>query len=596
MTINTINIIIINQDVNYERGRNMRFVLRYLKPFYVRMLLGLFIKVAGSVVELALPFILSHILKNVVVTKNLKNILLWGAVMVLCSLTALFCNIVANRMAARVARNFSQNVRQDLFDRTMRLSAAQTDRFTIPSLESRITTDTYNLHHFVGMMQRMGVRAPILLVGGIIITLIMDSYLALAMIVILPILFCTVMFISKKGVPLYGKVQRSVDGMIRVVREDTQGIRVIKALSKSQYEHKRYDKVNKLLVKNEKRAGMVMGLANPVMTLCMNAGIVAVVAISASRVAGGQSDPETVIAFMQYFTLISMAMMTVTRIFMMYTKSSASARRIAEVINTPADLTVKSVDEYPDIKSEAHITFKNVGFSYFSDHKFIDDISFEIKKGGSLGIIGATGSGKSTVISLLMRAYDVDKGAIYINGKDLRTYPEKQLHKMFGVAMQSDFIYSDTIEENISFGRDLTHKQVVLAANIAQADQFITDFAEGYNYVLSQKGTNVSGGQRQRILIARAIAANPDILILDDSSSALDYKTDAALRKALKQGLNGSTVVTVAQRVSSVKDCDLILVIENGKIIGKGSHEELLNTCPEYSEIEQSQMGGAIIE
>ncbi len=280
----------------------MKFILKYLKPFYAAMALGLSIKVLGTVVELALPYILTHILKNVVAAQNLRLILVWGAIMIVCALGACICNITANRMAARVARNFSENIRRDLFNRTMRLSAAQTDKFTIPSLESRITTDTYNIHNFVSMMQRMGVRAPILLTGGIAITLIMDSYLALTMLALLPLLFITVMFISKKGVPLYTKVQKSVDGMIRVVREDAQGIRVIKALSKSEYEHRRYDAVNRALVKDEKRAGITMGLANPVMTFFMNAGIVAVVAMSASRVANHQSDPETVIAFMQYFT------------------------------------------------------------------------------------------------------------------------------------------------------------------------------------------------------------------------------------------------------------------------------------------------------
>ena len=226
----------------------MKFTLKYLKPFYAAMALGLSIKILGTVVELALPYILTHILKNVVAAQNLRLILIWGGVMIACALGACVCNITANRMAARVARNFSENIRRDLFDRTMRLSAAQTDKFTIPSLESRITTDTYNIHNFVSMMQRMGVRAPILLIGGIAITLIMDSYLALTMIALLPLLFVTVMFISKKGVPLYTKVQKSVDRMIRVVREDAQGIRVIKALSKSEYEHRRYDKVNRALV------------------------------------------------------------------------------------------------------------------------------------------------------------------------------------------------------------------------------------------------------------------------------------------------------------------------------------------------------------
>ena len=445
-------------------------------------------------------------------------------------------------------------------------------------------------------MQRLGVRAPILLVGGIAITLIMDSFLALSIIAVLPFIFVTVYFISKKGVPLYQKVQKSVDGMIRVVREDTQGIRVIKALSKTEYEHRRYDGVNKNLVHDEKKAGITMGAVNPIMTLLMNSGIVAVVALAANRVANHQSDPETVIAFMQYFTLISMAMMSVTRMFVMFSKSSASANRIAEVLDTKDDLTVKSENQYPAKKTDAFITFENVSFSYKGKRNNLENISLSVPRGGSLGIIGATGSGKSTLVKLLIRFYDVTSGAIRIDGRDIRTIPREEFFKKFGIAMQHDFLYADTVEENIKFGRELSHEDVVRAAKIAQADDFIQAFPEGYEHMLSQKGTNVSGGQKQRILISRAVAARPELLILDDSSSALDYKTDANLRRALAENLTDTTVITVAQRVSSVKNCDVILVLDEGRIIGLGTHDELMVTCPEYKEISDSQMGGAIVE
>ncbi len=574
----------------------MKTIITYLRPFYKRMSLGLMIKIAGTLVELALPYILSHILENVVVRQEIKLIILWGGAMVACAGLACLCNIVANRMAAKVSRNFSEHVRHDLFDKTIRLSPAQTDAFTIPSLESRITTDTYNLHSFIGMMQRMGVRAPILLVGGIAVTLIMDSFLALSILAVLPFIFVTVFFISKKGVPLYTKVQKSVDSMIRVVREDTQGIRVIKALSKTEYEHRRYDGVNKTLVRDEKKAGITMGAVNPIMTLLMNSAIVAVVALAANRVANHESSATTVIAFMQYFTLISMAMMSVTRMFVMYSKSSASAKRIEEVLKTEEDLTVKSEAEYPSIKTDAHITFENVFFSYKGKRNNLENINLSVPRGGSLGIIGATGSGKSTLVKLLIRFYDVTGGAIRINGRDIRTIHREKFFEMFGIAMQHDFLYADTVEENIKFGRKLSHEDIVRAAKIAQADDFINAFPEGYEHMLSQKGTNVSGGQKQRILIARAVAANPDILILDDSSSALDYKTDAALRRALAENMTKTTVVTVAQRVSSVKNCDVILVLDEGRIIGLGTHEELMEKCPEYKEISDSQMGGAIVE
>ena len=574
----------------------MRGILKYLKPFYKMMLGGFLIKTVGTLIELALPYILSHILKNVVVTADLKNIIIWGVAMIVCALLSAYLNIIANRKASLVARNFSENIRHDLFNKIMRLSSAQIDRFTIPSLESRITSDTYNIHHFAGIAQRMGVRAPILLIGGIVITLLMDSYLALAMIAVLPFIFVVVYFVSKKGIPLYTKVQSAVDRMTRVVREDVQGIRVIKVLSKGEHEHKRYENVNKALSQDERKAGITMGMMNPIMTFLMNFGIVAVIALSANRIANHQSDPETVIAFMQYFTLISMAMMTVTRIFVMYSKSAASAGRIMEVIEAKEDLAVLSKEEYPNINSDEHIVFDNVCFSYNKKQNDVDSISFKIKKGGSLGIIGATGSGKSTIIKLLMRFYDVSSGGIYIGGENIKTIADNVLHNMFGVALQNDFLYSDTIKENILFGRNATDDEIKRAAKVAQADEFINAFPDGYEHILAQKGTNISGGQKQRLLIARAVLNNPEILILDDSSSALDYKTDANLRKCLKESLKDTTVITVAQRVSSVKDCDTIIVIEEGKIIGLGTHEQLLENCLEYKEISDSQMGGAIID
>jgi ATP-binding cassette subfamily B protein len=288
-----------------------------------------------------------------------------------------------------------------------------------------------------------------------------------------------------------------------------------------------------------------------------------------------------------------MAMMALSRIFVMFTKCSASANRVAEVIECESGFdVVRDIDDL----SGNHIEFKNVSFSYFGKKNNIEDVSFTLKRGESLGIIGATGSGKSTLTRLLMRFYEASEGDIRINGKSIKSYTRAELSAKFGVAMQNDFLFADTVRENIDFARGLTDEDISRAARIAQAEDFILAKEGGYDFMLSSKGTNLSGGQRQRLLIARAIAAKPEILILDDSSSALDYKTDAALRAALRESLDDSTVITVAQRVSSVKDCDLILVLDEGRIIGKGTHEELLHSCPEYKEISDSQMGGAFVE
>ena len=572
----------------------MRWVFKLLKPLRQRISLGITIKIIGTLAELMIPFILSHILENVIQSNDVTKIIFYGVIMAVCAVIACLGNVIANRMAAKTTMFFATRMRKELFSKTLYLSARSTDKFTIPSLEARITSDTYNVQNFIGMMQRLGIRAPILLLGGTIITTIMDWKLALVMLATLPLIFAVVYGVSRLGVPLYTKVQHSVDGMVRVVREDAQGIRVIKALSKVDYENARYDRANSALKKSETKAGVIMGVVNPVMTLLMNLGIVAVVAVSAHFVSKGESSATTVIAFMQYFTLISMAMMSLSRMFVSYTKCAASARRISLVMNEESELTICEDDGKGD--SSYHVSFENVRFSYLGKRDNLKNISFSIKKGETLGIIGSTGSGKSTILRLLMRFYDADSGMVRINGKDVRSYSFEELTAMFGVVFQNDFVYADTIEENIKFGRDISDEDMIKAAKIAQAHDYIMSFAEGYSYKVSTGGTNLSGGQRQRLLITRAIAGSPQILVLDDSSSALDYKTDANLRQALSEALPNSTVITVAQRVSSVKNCDLILVIENGEIIGCGKHEDLLKNCFEYKEISDSQMGGAFLD
>ncbi|MBR4054088.1 MAG: ABC transporter ATP-binding protein [Clostridia bacterium] len=575
----------------------MKFIFRYLKPYYTAMLIGLGIKSFGTLIELALPYILQHILDVVVpYDGRVSMILLWGGGMVLCALLALLCNIKANRMASKVARDSAYAIRKDLFSRSLTLSGKQIDHFTIPSLETRITTDTYNIQQFVGRIQRLGVRAPLLLLGGLIVSLVMDFYLSLVMLAIMPVIFIVVYFVSRYGARLYTNVQKAVDGMIRVVREDSRGIRVIKALSRVEKERDRYDDVNDELVKAEKKASLTMGFVNPVMSLLMNLGITFVVVLGASRVMGGETEPGTIVAFTQYFTMISNATLSVTRIFMMSTKSMASAERVRQVVDAPEDPVLYPETEFPPVEEEPHVVFDKVSFSYENSKNALLNVSFSLPKGGTLGVIGATGSGKTTLTSLLMRVYDVESGAVRIGGRDVRTIPQGELKRKFGVAMQNDFLYADTIYENIRFGRELTTEQIETAARMACAHEFISAMEEGYRSVLAPKGANLSGGQKQRLLIARALAGEPEILILDDSFSALDYKTDAALRANLKTCASESTSILVAQRVSSVMHADLILVLEEGEIIGRGTHEELLETCSVYQEIHRSQMGGAFLD
>ena len=569
----------------------MRHVLAYLKPYWLRITWELTVKMGGSMIELVLPAILAHLIDEVAPSKNVPMTFVWGGVMVVCAVLAWLGNVYANRMAARVSSWVARNIRLDLFRKISYLSSRKTDEFTIPSLISRLSSDTYNVQQFVGMIQRMGVRAPILMIGGLIMTLTLDPVLTLVLVAMMPLLSIVVYLRVKKGFPLFRKLQETQDGLVRKVRENITGVRVIKALSKNEFERDRFDEVNKSVVKAELKANIVMMLTGPLLDFFMNVGLIFIIVVGAWRVSSGDTQVGVITAFFSYLTTILNAMMSVSRIFTMYTRAGASGDRIAEVLTTEDDLRV--TDE-PGIDTDAHVVFDHVSFSYNKIRDNVSDVDFSLKKGQMLGVIGPTGSGKSTLIQLLMRFYDVDKGHIYINGRDVRSIPFEELHRMFGVVFQNDALFADTLRENIDLGRDLTDEEIAHGADCAQAKEFIESLEEGTDYKLAIRGMNLSGGQRQRVLIARALAGHPEILILDDSSSALDYKTDAKLRHAVENDYSDVTSVVIAQRVSSIKNADLILVMEGGRVIGAGTHDQLMETCESYKEIALMQMGDEV--
>lgn len=566
----------------------MKKFIEYLRPYFSRMLLGLTIKFTGTIMDLLLPWILAHMIDYIVPQKNVRLITLWGLMMVIASIVAVATNIIANRMATRVARDTTERIRHDLFQKTVALSCSQVDDFTIPSLTSRLTSDTYHVHHMIGMMQRLGVRAPILLVGGLMVTLTLDPVLALVLLGVLPFISLVIFFVSKKGIALYQKLQQSVDDMVRIVRENITGIRVIKALSKGTYEKGRFKSINSKVMKDEKRVGLTMAITNPMMNLLLNLGLTLVILVGAYRVNDGLTQPGKIIAFLTYFTIILNAMLSISRIFIIFSKGSASFQRITEVLETPEDLLIE--DHLPN-HSDYHISFEGVSFSYHKQQNNLTDINFQLKPGETLGIIGPTGSGKSTILKLLMRFYDVDKGTVRINGQDIKSIPRETLHTKFGVVLQNDTLFADTIAENISFGRRLPEQALREAAGFAQAREFIEAQEREYQHQLTVKGSNLSGGQRQRLLISRALAARPEILLLDDCTSALDYQTDARLRRALHNHFQDTTTIIVAQRISSIMDADHIMVLDEGRIIGYGTHQELMENCESYAEISRSQMG-----
>ncbi len=576
-----------------------------MRPWKWITLAVMVIKLAGTGTELLIPYVLEHLLDRVVPeTESVWPVAAWGGVMLALTFLTRFCNVTANRMSVRVARESAFSIRRDLFHTALNLSGRQMDRVGLPSLISRMTSDTYNVQNFTRMIQTMGIRAPIMLLGGIAITLTMDTGLAMILCVMAPAMIVLVSLISWKGIPLYNEVQRRMDTLVRLMRESITGIRVVKALGKEPYEEQRYGTANTRMARQEVRSNVIMSLPGSVVTLLLNVGLTLVVLVGARRVNAGETQPGVILAFLTYFNMILMGVMGLNRIFMMMSKANASANRIAEVIDMPEELTPLPAGETEKAPSGDMLIFDRVTFNYDADEtgegsgQFLGEerqqclkgISFRVPRGGSLGIIGATGSGKTSIVNLLMRFYDPQEGHVFVDGKDVRGYDRDTLHKKFGVVFQNDVIFADSIRENVSFGRDVNDEALRLAARDAMAWGFIEGYEDTYDHEASIHGANFSGGQKQRLLIARALAAKPEILILDDASSALDYRTDAEMRKAIREHYAGATQVIIAQRVSSIMSLDEILVLHEGEMIGRGTHAELMESCPVYRDIYRTQM------
>ena len=565
---------------------------QYIYPYRFYIALTLLIKLGAAIAELFVPYFMERILREGTMPHQQARIFIYGALMLLCAGVCLLMNITANRMSAVSSGKITRKLRYDLFEKLNSLSARQMDELTVPSAESRLTSDTYRVNEFLARGQRLGIRAPSLLIGGVIMMVTMDARLALVPVSLLPIIALSVWLITRKSIPLYTREQSVLDDVVRVVQENVTGVRVIRALSKAEYERNRFKGVNDTLTRIDTTAGSISALNNPIASLVLNLGLTAVVVVGAYQVAGGASQPSVIVAFLQYFVMILNAMLGVTRIFIMASRSTASAHRVADVLELPGDLNpVPEKEQTRGEETVPHIEFRDVSFSYTGVGANISHLSFRLFRGQTLGILGTTGAGKSTVINLLMRIYDADAGEILIDGRDVRTFDKSELSGRFGVVFQNDFVAEGTIADNIRFFRPLDDAAVDAAARDAQAAEFIAGKEGGMEAEVAIRGNNLSGGQRQRLLIARALAGDPDILVLDDASSALDYRTDAMLRRALREKHAHTTTVLIAQRISSVRHADWILVLDDGKVIGSGRHEELLEHCPEYRLIAETQMG-----
>lgn len=572
-----------------------------MRAYAARIAQSMFIKLLGAVTELLIPFILEHLIDEVVPLGQMDKVLLWGMLMVFTALVTRQLNVWANRIAIDNAHNVSYDVRQALFAKTANLSGAEFDKFGLPSLISRMTSDSYNVQTCVQSLQTMCIRIPILMVGGIAVTLAMDPVLSSILCIIVPILILVVLSVSRYGIPLYRQVQERLDSVVRIMREDITGIRVVKALSKTEYEKNRFAGANSAMTRSDIKASSIMAVPGPFMQMCLNTGLTLVVWVGAIRVNEGLVKPGVILAFLTYFNMVMQGVMGINRIFMMVSKASASANRIAQVLDSKSSQRVLSAAEAMQPEGEGFIRFEHVNFSYHADagqmvtggvqEQCLYDINFSLNRGESLGIIGPTGCGKTTIINLLMRFYDATSGGVFVDGRDVRSYQKDELRRRFGVVFQNDMVFYNTLRENIRFGRNLDDAALLRAVEDAVASEYIDSLEQGLDYQADIKGANLSGGQKQRLLISRALAADPEILVLDDSSSALDYKTDAALRRAIFEHHKNSTTIMIAQRVSSIQNMTRILVMDNGRCIGYGTHQQLLETCPAYLEIYQAQMG-----
>ena len=564
-----------------------------MKKTWSFILLTMVIKFIGTFLELLIPYVLEYIIDVVAPTKSLKMVLVWGGVMIVLAILCRLFNKTANQRAVTSASKNIYRLRQDLFEKTIYLSSDVIDKITLPSLISRLTSDSYNILSFMQSSQTLGVRAPILLLGGFIVTFSMDSGMAMILAVMAPLIIAIVVFISRKGIPLYTTVQKKLDEVVRIMRENISGIRVIKALGKEKRESHHFEMADKDMEKSEIKAGFTMALPTSIVKVFMNIGLVLVVIIGAVRVSEGTMKPGVILAFLSYFQMIMMGVLTLNRFFLMMSKANASSMRIKDTMDSISSLSITEEESGNEKAKEGYIVFDDVSFSYNGSSNAVSHISFSLERGKTLGIIGGTGSGKSTIINLMMRFYDPQKGNIFVDGKNIKSYELPSLRRHFGVVFQNDFIFHDTISSNIKMGRNISDEDMKKAAENAMAAEFIERYEEGYEHYSAIHGAAFSGGQKQRLLISRALSGDSPVIVLDDSSSALDYHTDSMVRKNILSNHKSSSLVIVAERVSAVMNADEILVLHNGEIIGRGRHDHLMESCDEYRDIYQTQMGEA---
>lgn len=552
----------------------------------------LFLVLLQSLSELYLPTLMADIVDTGIVKGDTGYIWKVGGFMLLVAAGGVVVSIWASSLSARISSGLGKIVRGKLFSQVEHFSLQEFDKIGTASLITRTTNDVTQVQQVLVMILRMMVMAPMMCIGGIIMAVSKDAQLSLVIIAIIPILVGTIFLIARKGIPLFRVMQTKLDKLNLVLRESLTGIRVIRSFNRVEYEQDRFAEANGDVTNTAIRANQIMAAMMPAMMLILNFSSIAIIWFGGLRIEGGGMEVGDLMAFIQYAMQIMFSLIMVSMMFVMVPRASASAVRINEVLDMVPEIKDAERTRQPSPARKGYIRFENVSFSYpGAEAPAVDGVSFEAGPGEVTAIIGGTGSGKSTLVSLIPRFYDLSGGKLYVDDVDVRELSQEELRSKIGFVPQKAVLFTGTVAENIRYGKETaTDEEVQHAANVAQAADFISEMEKGYESVLAQGGKNVSGGQKQRLSIARALVRRPEIYIFDDSFSALDFKTDARLRAALKGETADATVLIVAQRVSTVMDADRIIVLEDGKIAGIGKHRELMDTCQVYQEIVYSQL------
>lgn len=571
----------------------MTKVLKYLKKYWYFALLSPLFMILEVSMDLVQPSLMSRIVDDGIVTGDISLIVELGVQMLIFTIVGCCGGVLSGIFGNMAAQNFSNDLRKDAFAKVMKMSFQQTDKFTIGSLVTRLTNDITACQDFVGMALRMMVRTLMQFIGGIVMVLSINASFGYILLFTLPVQLVVIILVLRKGAPLFSVVQGKLDRVNSVVQENVSGARVVKAYTREEHEFQRFSKANDELVSTNLRVQKLMALLVPILSILMNASVIAVIWIGGEPVRNAAAEVQvgSIMAAITYITQILMSMMMIGMMFQMVTRATASAGRIREILD--ADPIISDGTFGGNAPESGTVEFRNVSFRYpgVQSGNVLTDVSFRVDKGETVAILGATGCGKTSLVSLIPRFYDVVEGEVLVDGVDVREYRLSDLRSRIGFVLQKSELFSETIEQNIRWGdANATDEQVRHAAEIAQADGFITGFTDGYKDMITEKGSSLSGGQKQRLSIARAIVKHPEILIFDDSMSALDLSTDAKLQKSLREKLQGTTVIMIAQRVASVMRADKIAVIDNGRIVAFDSHEKLIQTCEVYRDIYNSQM------